>query len=297
LSGVAVTQLREYELYAMMFEQNEDHKPVMWLRGYPVYATHVIVGIYVISMIITTAAGPVGMNAMAGFMGFSSELVLSGQVWRAVTYGLVNPPSLGFVVDMLLLAWFGRELERFFGRKIFLRLYGTIYLLSPLVYTLLGFIRPTSFYGATGGLAVFIAFATLYPSAAIFFFLTAQIIAFVLVGVYTLTSLYARDMVGLTALWVMVGFAFAFVRYEQGRLHLPQIRLPSFKRRPKLRVLPNPIPRAEQVDEEDQDESMTEVDVLLDKIAKSGIGSLTAKERQRLEKAREELMKRETPRR
>lgn len=280
-----------------MFEQSDDHKPVLWVRGYPLYAVHVIVGVYVISMIITTMAGPVGMNTMAAFMGYSSELVLRGQVWRVLTYGLVNPPSIGFVVDMLLLVWFGRELERFFGRKIFLRFYGTLYLLSPLVYTLLGFLRPTVFLGATGGLAVFVAFATLYPSAVIFFVLTAQVVAIVLVGIYSLTSLYSRDIVGLIALWVMVGFAFLFVRYEQGRLQLPKIRFPSFKRRPKLRVLPSPNPRTEPIDQEEEDESMTEVDVLLDKIAKSGIGSLTAKERQRLEKAREELMKRETPRR
>jgi hypothetical protein len=37
---------------------------------------------------------------------------------------------------------------------------------------------------------------------------------------------------------------------------------------------------------------MAEVDALLDKIAVSGIGSLTPKERAKLEAAREDLMKR-----
>lgn len=280
-----------------MFEQSEDHRPVMWLRGYPLYATHVIVGVYVISMLITTMAGASGGATMMRFMAFSSEMVLRGEVWRALTYGFYNPPSLSFAIDMLLLFWFGLELERFFGRKIFLRFYLTLYLLTPLVSTLLGFISPTIITGVTGGLAVFVAFATLYPGAVVLFFLTAWLLAAILVGIYTLMHLYSRDIVSLVVLWSTVGFAYAFVRYEQGRLHLPKLRLPSFKRGPKLRVLPNPIPRAEQADEVDQDESMTEVDVLLDKIAKSGINSLTPKERQRLEKAREELMKRETPRR
>ena len=39
-------------------------------------------------------------------------------------------------------------------------------------------------------------------------------------------------------------------------------------------------------------ECESEVDALLDKIAQSGIGSLTAKERARLESARAELLKR-----
>jgi hypothetical protein len=38
------------------------------------------------------------------------------------------------------------------------------------------------------------------------------------------------------------------------------------------------------------------MDILLDKIAKSGIDSLSSKERARLEKAREELLKRESSR-
>jgi len=282
---------------AMMFEQSDDHKPVMWLRGYPLFATHVIVGVYVISMLVTTLAGQGGMMAMVQYLGFFSEGVLRGQVWRALTYGFVNPPGIGFVIDMILLVWFGLELERFFGRKVFLRFYGTLYLLTPLVFTLLGFLRPTDVVGATGGLAVFVAFATLYPNAAMLFNLLAKWVAGVLVGVYTLMHLFSRDVVSLTALWVTVGFAFAFVRYEQGRLQFPNLRLASFSRRPKLRVLPKPSAHAELSDEEEEEDSMSEVDALLDKIAKSGIDSLTPKERQRLEKAREQLMKRETPRR
>ena len=42
---------------------------------------------------------------------------------------------------------------------------------------------------------------------------------------------------------------------------------------------------AEEEDQDEDDEATAEVDALLDKIAKSGIGSLTAKERERLEKA------------
>ena len=46
-----------------------------------------------------------------------------------------------------------------------------------------------------------------------------------------------------------------------------------------------------------EDATMAEVDALLDKIAKSGIASLTPKERAKLEAAREGLMKRSAGRR
>ena len=42
---------------------------------------------------------------------------------------------------------------------------------------------------------------------------------------------------------------------------------------------------------------MAEIDALLDKIAQSGLGSLTAKERAKLEKGRERLLKKEPGRR
>jgi len=45
-----------------------------------------------------------------------------------------------------------------------------------------------------------------------------------------------------------------------------------------------------------KDASMAEIDALLDKIAQSGISSLTAKERAKLEKGREKLLKRESGR-
>jgi hypothetical protein len=74
---------------------------------------------------------------------------------------------------------------------------------------------------------------------------------------------------------------------------MPSLRMP--RRRPKLRVLPKPssppraIPRVELA----ETAADTEVDALLDKIAKTGLASLTASERARLEKAREELLKKE----
>lgn len=277
----------------MMFEQHEDFRPVMWIAGRPLYATHCIVLAYVITMIVATVIGPAATNGLAMMFEFDSRLVHHGQVWRVLTYGLVNPPTVGFVIDMLMLVWFGREVERFFGRKVFLRFYAVVYLLTPLLFTLFGFFRPLTLVGETGGLAIFIAFATLYPNALLIFNIPAKVWAIGIVAIFSLIHLYTRDFVKLPELLLTAGFAFGFVRFQQGRFTLPEVRLPSLgKRRPKLRVLPDPS------DESDaHDDTTAEVDALLDKIAKHGIASLSDKERARLEKAREDLMKRESPRR
>lgn len=273
-----------------MFEQSEDQQPWIHLRGYPLYATHVIVLAYVITMLICTILGQSGAEYLAAWLGFDSMLVHRGQIWRIFTYGLVNLPSIRFIIDMVVIVWFGRELEKYFGRKVFLRFYGSLYLLTPLVFTLLGLIQRMDLVGETGGLALFIGFATLYPGALMIFGIPAMWWAIGVLAIETLMLLFARNFIGMIAFWIPVAFAYAFVRYEQGRFELPTVRMPSFGKRPKLRVLPRPSPDADQ----EIDEPMAEVDALLDKIARSGIGSLSAKERERLEQARAELLRRES---
>lgn len=270
---------------------SEEHEPVTWIRGYPIYATHFIVLVFVVLMIAVAVLG----RAAAGIysaVGFSSEQVLSGQVWRIATYGLFNPPSISFAIDMVMLVWFGRELEKAFGRRKFFGFYGGVYLLPPVVLTLIGLLNPTATIGEPGTLAVFVGFATLYPGAVMLFNILAKWAAIILVSLYALIHLSNRDWVGLTLLCSTCGFAFLFVRIEQGVLALPDFRF--WKRKPRLRVLPD-LPAKKQVVASKgaiEDATMAEVDALLDKIAVSGISSLTSKERAKLEAAREGLMKR-----
>lgn len=280
------------------YETSDEHRPVMWLRGYPVYAAHFIVLVFVVSMFVTAMLNLFNIGGLLGGLVFSSTQVLRGEVWRVVTYGFVNVPSLGFVLDMAMIVWFGREVERSFGRRSFLLFFAGIYLLTPLMLSLIGVWSPSSLAGETGAFAIFIAFATLFPETPFFFSFLAKWVAAILVGIYTLIALNNHDWVALLSLWTTTGFAFAFVRYQQGRIALPKMNL--FRRGPKLRVLPDlptekKKPSAKSV--ESQANSMAEVDALLDKIAQSGLGSLTAKERAKLDAARAALLKRESGRR
>ncbi|MGH7956815.1 MAG: rhomboid family intramembrane serine protease [Opitutaceae bacterium] len=265
-----------------------------WLRGYPLYAAHFIVLLFVVSMLATTLTLAIpAARGVPGWLTFNSIQVLEGQVWRMLTYGLVNPPSLWFVIDMFMLVFFGRELEKFFGRRTFLILYGSLYFLTPVLFTLIGLFRPMSLMGESGAFALFIAFATLYPNVALLFNILAKWVAIILVGIYTLMNLASNDWTGLISLWSTVAFAFGFVRHQQGMITLPKFRFPQ--RKPKLRVLPDPVPNKKTTltsHSARENATMAEVDALLDKIATSGISSLTAKERAKLEAAREGLMKR-----
>jgi hypothetical protein len=258
-----------------------------------VYAAHFVVLVFVASMLVCAVLMLSNLAHLLTWLSFNSEAILHGQAWRLLTYGLVNPPYratvLWFAIDMLMLVWFGRELEKFFGRGKFLSLYVGIYLVPPILFTLLGKWMPTAFAGEPGSLAIFIAFATLYPNASIFFTLLAKWCAIVLVGIYTIAALAEHDWVNLVELWSTSGFAYAFVRYHQGHISLPRLRWP--RRKPKLRVLPD-LPKEKAPRANISESSMAEVDALLDKIAQSGIGSLTAKERAKLNAARDDLKRR-----
>ncbi len=281
--------------YGSTYSDSDEHTPVMWLRGYPIYAAHFIVLVYVVSLLVTSLTLAFRIEFLFDWLPFDSAKVLGGQIWRIVTYGLVNAPSkdLRFVFDMLFIAWFGRDVERYFGRRKFFILYGCIYLMTPVLFTLIGLWLPLVRIGETGAFALFIAFATIYPGALLMFNVLAKWAAIILVGIYTVTDLAYHDWSDLITLWSTCGFAFAFVRHHQGLLELPKFNF--WRPKPKLRVLPDlpskkSAPSAPAAKTE-QSATMAEVDVLLDKIAKTGFASLTTKERAKLESARAEMLK------
>ena len=270
---------------------SEEHQPVTYWGGHPIYACHLIAIVYCVLMILTAVLGP-AIQPVLDVLIFRSDRVLSGQVWRIATYGLFNIPSLRFALDMLLLIWFGRELERHFGRRIFLWLYAGIYCVPSLVFTLVGFAVPTLLVGEPGALALFVAFATQFPGMPVFFSLLAKWAALILVGIFSLMAVAARSWTELILIATTCGYAHGFIRYQQGELTLPSIRL--WKRTPSIRLLPDE-PASGSVRRSAAarpTSNLAELDALLDKIGRSGIGSLTEAERARLESARRDLMRR-----
>lgn len=279
------------------YETSDEHRPVLWYRGYPIYAAHLIVVVFVASMFVATILNLFNIGGLLSAFVYYSGRVLHGEVWRVVTYGLVNPMNSTdfawrFVIDMAMMVWFGREVERSFGRRTFLVFFGCLYLLTPLFYTLVGPWWPQALAGETGSFGVFIAFVALYPEAPFFFGLVAKWVGVIFVGIYTLIALNNREFVSLFSLWLTTGFAWAFVRFQQGqyRFALPAL----FRRKPAAQIVPD---TGAPVSKETPTTSMSEIDALLDKIAQSGIGSLTARERAKLDAARADLLKRDSGRR
>lgn len=302
LSANAITPIRMSRSY---LAPDEDHQPLTWVQGRPLYAVHLIVAGLALTILGTALLEAFGAQAFLGKLAFDSTEVHAGEAWRAITYGLVNHPSIPIAIDIALLLWFGQDVERFVGRRHFLRLYAFIYFIPPLLLTALGFLHPMVMAGQTGALAVFVAFATLTPNATVCLNINANWAAAILVAIYTLMALAAHYWAGLAALWGTTAYAFAFVRHQQGLLSLP---IPNFRRARSAEPTRTPAtaavriggsPRVSSANSSAASASrtspgadMAEVDALLDKISSSGLESLTPREHERLAAAQARLARR-----
>lgn len=269
------------------------------LAGQPVHAPLALVAGCIVSMLVTTVALMAGQD-WSGFLRFSTGSILrEAEAWRVVSYVLWNPPSISFALQMLMLWWFGRELESFFGRWIFLKLCMGIVVVPALIGVAAGSFLPMQWVGLPGDFALFVAFATMVPGVTLLFGVSAKWTALIFLGVQLLSYAAAHAWGNFLQSATAAGFAFAYVRLQQGRWELPAWRVRV--RKPQLRVL-EPVVRGQTVGVSRVEtggfpegvDALEVIDPLLEKIARSGMESLTVEERAQLELAREELIRRES---
>lgn len=273
-----------------------DNQPITWWKRLPIYATTIFTGLLIAGMIVSVVLASAGfpLNALA----FSAPAFLHGALWQIFTFPWIGLPSFFTLLGIFCFFTWAVEVEKFLGRARFFQLIGSLIFVEAAVclvwWWAFGWPAGTAGnYHLTA--ALLIAFATLYPNIDYLMgWVPLKWFAFACLILGSLTYLPNHNWPALTMLWAVCGTAFVFVRWVQrgGEWPIPRFHFPSIRRKPKLRVLPDPNPVGG-----DDDTPMGEIDALLDKIAKHGIGSLSARERARLEKAREDLMKRETPRR
>jgi hypothetical protein len=286
-------------------DSGDDRGAWFEFAGHPVHAPLALVAASIGSMLFTTVAIALNYD-LSALLRFSSSAILEqGEVWRLFSYVLWNPPTISFALELLMLWWFGRELESFFGRRAFLKLCVGIVLLPALVGVAAGPFLPTQWIGLPGDFALFVAFATMAPNVLLLFGVSAKWTALIFLSVqilsYAASHLWGQLLHSLSA----ATFAFGYIRLQQGLWELPRLRLPDT--RPNLRVLeavPVPVPAAATLSKSlhpevalDEDASaLASIDPLLEKISRNGIGSLSAEERAQLEMAREALLKKESSR-
>ena len=270
---------------------SDDYRPVTYVGRYPVDVTTLMVGIHAIAMVVGTLLLATRNGWLLDLMLFdSAEVLRAGYVWQVVTYAFVHPPSIWFVLNLFFLFFFGREVERFIGRRAFIFLYAGLLLLPAFLLTIWGLLGRIS-YGGSDALhfGIFVAFAAIYPSVELLFRIQAKWMALVFGAISVLQYLAQNAWPQLAAFLLACGFAFYFIRMRGAGPEigwLTNLR-EKMQPKPKFQVVPRSSPRR-TVEPENVHES---IDPLLDKISKHGINSLTANERRALDRARNQLLK------
>ena len=275
---------------------SDDYRPVAWMGRYPVDVTTMLVGVHIVCAILTALAFAVGNSGLVNYLVFDSALIWSdAQVWRVFTYAFVHAPStlFWFAVEMYMLFVFGREVERFIGRRAYILLYVVLLLTPSALLTIWGFWQHSGLSGSVAiHFGIFVAFATIYPRVELFLRIMAKWVVLILAAVYTLQLLAYHAWSDLVVVWTSIGVAFLFVELNGAGPELIwwSALKARFAPRPKYHVVPKPRPRAGNVRTE-PDDAYASIDPILDKISKFGIGSLTVSERRQLNRERERLLK------
>lgn len=237
-----------------------------------------------------------GHGIVTSTLSLYTSDVLSGKIWQIVTSGFCHANIMHILVNMLVLVFFGRPMERMYGTREF-----TLFYFVAIVFASLAFIgldlavdRRASAYGASGAtMAVFMLFAWHYPRQKILLFLFIPVeIRWALVGyvIYDLMPVITeltggKDNSGVAHAAHLGGLAWGFL-YAKNGLRVSGWVDRIYKSKPakkKKKVRAKQKPAGEKIVPMDPIES--KVDELLAKIKANGKDSLTDNEKEFLERA------------
>jgi len=303
-----------------------EEEPLFHLGEFPVRLITLLVALHSGAMVAATLVLAAGHSAWLEALAYSSVAVAHGQVWRLFTYAFSytaeNGPSVWFLFEMVMLYYFGKEVENGLGWKRFAILYAGLILIGPLLLQAFGYagIAQTLTGAQEVNFAIFAAFVAMHPGAQFFFGMAAR---WVFVGLLTISALqlladhhaprvlvlvsscvlaiqlmrragFEESMFGFTFRWSLPGLAKRTARFSAmpgGISSAAKARAKGGKGSSKGHAASSEVrtsksPSVPFVDPE------VEMDRLLEKISHQGINSLSEAERASLEQARQAILQR-----
>ena len=234
------------------------------------------------------------------FFALSKTGLLHGYVWQLITYQFMH----GSLLHLLLNGWaiysFGTELEQLLGRNKFFALMISSGVVGGIFQGFAAFVWPQYFnipvVGASASaFGLVAAFALIYPLREI------TMLIFYIIPV----TMRAKTLLYISGGMALAGFSFptAAAHYLGNVAHTAHLggmlmgvffvrkilEGNWFERRAENEVRLQPEVGLRSLETPAVAATMNEVDAILDKISARGIGSLTARERDVLEKARNKM--------
>ncbi|MES2309754.1 MAG: rhomboid family intramembrane serine protease [Verrucomicrobiota bacterium] len=265
-------------------------KPLFYLGDRPISATVFLIALHVVGLLFMSLALTLGHSDWTSPLVFSSLQVLEKKyIWQWVTYAFLNTPTFAFLFDMFILYSFGKPLEESLGLKRFLAFYFALVVTGPILFTVMAPWYPVALEGALSvHFGLVIAVALLFPESEVFFFrMPLRTVTWILFALYTLQFLATRNMSELFHFWLTSAAAWIAVHLFQGEgfTWFSDLKTKLYAKKHQIKV----VKETEKANKE-----ATDLDAVLEKISRSGISSLSDREKQFLEKARQDLLKKET---
>lgn len=215
-----------------------------------------------------------------------------GYLWQLATASLVHTNPFQLLFNLLTLWMFGSELEQRWGRQVFLRFYLFCAFASALVFLLLGALLPemrTDVFSSAAGanLGLLIAYAIYWPDRQVWFFFlfpvrmkfVALITGFIALSYAVSSAPFVLSAAGHLGGLIASGLLLLLTGGEPQRAGRALGLLGNFFRGRFF------LPARAESDRGRTPDVEAHIDVILDKISRDGMKSLTAAEKKFLRDA------------
>ena len=177
----------------------------------------VYLGVFVIQQAVDKFMG----GNIGGWFALIPAAVLHGKIWQIATYSFLHADVMGLVLNLLVLAFVGSDIESLWGRRKFLMFYFFCTTMAGLFYLLVQVLLWNPLYlsipmvGATGGVyGLLLAYGLLFPDREMLFMMIfpmkAKQFVWVLAGFEFLQALFSGQG-GIGAIAHLSGMGAAFI--------------------------------------------------------------------------------------
>ena len=248
-------------------------------------------GLHITKTVKTLILANVGMFILTHiFRGFPwytifgmvpNSILQKFMIWQVLTYMFLHANLWHLVLNMLMLWFFGPAIEASWGRKQFLFYYFFTGIGAAFCSFIVSFNSSIPVVGASGAIfGILVAYALMYPENIIllfFIFPMKMKHAVVVLAVINLLGAISSPGSGIAYIAHLGGalFGYIFLKNEIIKRKLSYFRLGNVNFYPKKKDSPKREFKQEGFDRK--------VDMILDKISKHGMKSLTKEERKILE--------------
>jgi membrane associated rhomboid family serine protease len=295
-------------IYDRDYYRNDSKAFTRWVNPHRVCHWLIIANVMVFILQMTTRPDNGGESPLFRAFALDPNRVIHGEIWRLVTCAFLHSETQVFhiIMNMLVMWWFGSEVEEIYGPKEFLATYLAAAVFSSLAYVgyeyAVNAAHPHTAVGASGAITtMMVLFALHFPTRTLLFMMIIPMPAILLVALYVLMDVFhimgaggGEKNVAFAAHLGGALFGFLYFRFQWRVLNWWPSRMSMKPRRfsrPRLRVYREPVDSdtalADGPFDDSSEQLEAQLDTVLEKVARYGQTSLTTREQQILLKASE----------